>query len=106
MAQFNRKVGRRDIHWSDHALDQWWTRCQQNAISGRTQALELLEERIQKAQWDHSLPMWSRVSLWHRARAEGFLYLDENSGFVINRNPNRHLVAVTYIERLEGRRAA
>jgi hypothetical protein len=47
------------------------------------------------------LPPWGRVTLWHRARAEGFLYIDESSGFIINKNPSCDLVAVTYIEAAE-----
>jgi hypothetical protein len=93
------KHGRRVIHFSNHALDRWWDRCKANDVHGRKDALDLLRERLGYAAWSRSLPAWSRTSLWNRARAEGFLALDENSGFIINRNDvTRDRVAVTYIE--------
>jgi hypothetical protein len=100
--QFIHRQGRRKIFFSNHALDRWWDRCKKNEVHGRKDALALLRERLQEATWE-SLPAWSRLSMWNRARAEGFLALDENSGFVVNQNAGerRDRVAVTYIENYE-----
>jgi hypothetical protein len=98
MAQFSFRVGRKTVFWTDHALDRWWERCGANHLTGRQAALKLLRERLEERRLERELPPWADVTLWHRARAEGFLYIDETSGFIINKNPSRDLVAVTYIE--------
>lgn len=98
MAEFLWHCGRRTIFFSDHSLDQWWDRCKKNEVHGRKQALSLLREALRGAQWERKLPGWCNVSLWHHARAEGFIAIDDRSGFVVNKNPNTHLVAVTYME--------
>ena len=102
MARFKHKQERRVIHFTDHALDRWWERCKKNDVHGRKEALALLRERLESAKWG-SIPAWARLSLWNRARAEGFLALDEDSGFVVNQNggASRDRVAVTYIENYE-----
>jgi hypothetical protein len=98
MAQFSEKIGRKVIWWTNHALERWWERCDANETNGRRDAMVLLREKIQDKRIERDLPPWSRVTLFHRARAEGFLFIDDHSGFVINRNPNGDYVAVTYIE--------
>lgn len=98
MAQFSYRVGRKTVFWTDHALDRWWERCERNELAGRKAATKLLQESLKKRRLERELPSWADVTLWHRALAEGFIYIDERSGFIINRNPSRDLVAVTYIE--------
>jgi hypothetical protein len=100
MSSFTHEHGRRKIFFSDHALDRWWERCEQNDVHGRNEAMNLLRERLETAVWSRSTPGWAKISRWHRARAEGFLALDDVSGFVINRNPTGDRVAVTYIDSL------
>ena len=99
MANFMREVGRREIVFTDHALDRWWQRCEENEINGRREALRLLDSVMDFATWKHSIPEWAGLSIWNLARAEGFVYIDDYSGFVVNRNPNGDRVAVTYIEK-------
>lgn len=99
MANFSCRVGRRTVYWTDHALERWWERCDANELNGHRAALELLRERLEGSRIKRDLPTWSRVTLYHRARAEGFVAIDEDSGFIVNRNPNGDYVAVTYIER-------
>ena len=106
MANFRRTVGRREVVFSDHALDRWWQRCEQNETHGRRDALRLLDSAIQDATWSRSIPNWAGLSMWNLARAEGFVYLDEDSGFVVNRNPSGDRIAVTYIEKNLKRSAA
>ena len=102
MATFVHKQDRITIYFTDHALDRWWERCEENGLHGRQKAMNLLRERLAGATWTgRYLPDWTRVSLWNRARAEGFLSLDDDSGFVVNRNPGADYVAVTYIEKKE-----
>jgi hypothetical protein len=102
MANFNAQIGRKTIYFSDHSLDRWWERCQENGLHGRQQAMDLLRSRLAEASWmGRAMPVWTRLSRWHRARAEGFLALDDESGFVVNRNIGGDFVAVTYIERAE-----
>jgi len=60
--------------------------------------MDHLRVRLADASWEREPPAWTRLSLWHRGRAEGFLALDPSTGFVVNRNASRHLVAVTYLE--------
>lgn len=102
MATFVHEQGRRTIYFSDHSLDRWWERCEANGLHGRQKAMDLLRERLVAATWKGRwMPTWAQVSLWNRATSEGFLLLDEDSGFVVVRNANRDLVAVTYIEKKE-----
>jgi hypothetical protein len=98
MATFNCQHGRRRIYFTDHALDRWWQRCKQNDVYGRQHAMDLLRSSLEEAIWSRSLPPWSRLSIWHQARAEGFLRIGDEAGFVVNRNENGDLVAVSYIE--------
>lgn len=95
------QLGRRKIHFTDHALDRWWNRCEANNMNGRQAALGFLKEKLAESKWERSCPPWSRLKLWNKARAEGYIRIDENSAFVVNRNPNKELVAVTYIENSE-----
>jgi hypothetical protein len=111
MSQFKHNVGRREIFFTDHSLDRWWERCRFDKSVGRKEALALLEKRLDDgARWTTEAPAWSRLSLWHRARAEGFIYIDDDSGFVINRNRQEdgsyERVAVTYVTNIEREQAA
>lgn len=99
MAQFSRQIGRKVVHWTDHSLDRWWERCEENGHSGRQNALVRLDSKLNVDRIEPALPPWCRISRFHAARAEGFIFLDDDSGFVVNRNANGDYVAVTYIER-------
>lgn len=92
--------GRRRIFFADHALDRWWERCKDNGLNGRKAALRELDAQLAGAVLKRNLPPWLRVSAWHYGRSEGFIEIDESRGFVINKNPSRDLVAVTYIENI------
>lgn len=104
MAGFVHSHGRLHIYFSDHALDRWWERQDKNHLLGRRGALALLRERLTIAARDPrrtytiTAPPWSRLSIWHRARAEGFLLVGDDACFVINRNESGDHVAVTYLE--------
>ena len=98
MASFSHRVGRKTVFWTDHALDRWWERCQANSLTGRREALALLDERLDASKMVHTIPPWGCVSKFHRALAIGFIYIDETSGFIVNKNASSDLVAVTYIE--------
>ena len=99
---FSYKLGRRKIYFTNHALDRWWERCNKNKGLGRNESVSLLSEVLGKGRWTTEMPAWSRLSLWNRSIAEGFIYVDQDSGFVINRNRvSRDRVAVTYIENIE-----
>lgn len=99
MAQFSYRVGRRTVYWTDHALERWWERCEENECNGHRDAMGLLEEKLKCIWVDRDLPPWSKVTRWHRALAEFFIYIEDDSGFIVNRNPNGDYVAVTYIEK-------
>lgn len=101
MARFEAEIGRKKIFFSDHALDRWWERCEENHVHGRKEAMALLRERLADAEWSREQPPWAHLSLWHRGRADGFLMINGSACFVVNKNPSKHLVAVTYLE--EGR---
>jgi hypothetical protein len=90
------QIGRRTIFIADHARERYGER------SGRHTVGQLRED-LKDARWNHTLPGWAQLSLWHRARAEGCIELDEDRVFVVNRNwsTGGDLVAVSYIERLE-----
>lgn len=99
---FSYKLGRREIFFSNHALERWWERCRKNKMVGHRESLQLLSLALESGRWSTELPAWSRVSLWNRAVAEGFVYMDADSGFVVNRNSHSgDRVAVTYIENIE-----
>lgn len=107
MAAFVHQHGRRRVFFTDHALDRWWERQRDNGLHGRQAAMNLLRERLDSAAqeprrtYQRDIPPWSRLSLWHRARADGFLTLGDDACFVINRNRGGDYVAVTYIERTQ-----
>jgi hypothetical protein len=103
---FRFKLGRKNLAFTDHALDQWWERCKQNSVKGRKAALALLADRLAEAQWTHSLPAWAHLKQWHIARAEGFVWIDEESGFVVNKEPGGDRVCVTFLQRYRNREAA
>lgn len=99
MARFAHQFGRRKIHFTDHALDRWWDRCKANEIKGRKEALENLRETLETAEFKASFPKWAVLKLWHQARAEGFIFLGEDAGFVVNKDADGTRVAVTYMEK-------
>ncbi len=103
MASFSQKIRRKRVHFTDHALDRWWEREADNAPLGRQQALALLRERLNGSRACRDLPHWARVSVYHRAVADHFVDLGDASGFVVNRNSNGDLVAVTYINQVATR---
>lgn len=105
MAYFKYEVRRRTIYFSDHALDRYWQRyMDDNPHAGRKDCRQTLADEMASARWHRGIPPWSHMNLWHRARCEGVVYLDDDRAFVINRNPSKDLVAVTYIENPEGMR--
>ena len=93
------------IFFTDHALDRWWERCEANGLHGRQEAMNLLRVRLADATWKRDIPGWARISVWNRAKAEGWLGMDDESGFIINRNDKKERVAVTYLDRLHYDRA-
>lgn len=98
MAHFKHTIGRREVFFSDHALDRYWQRhLDDNPHAGRKECRETLDRELDGAFWMAGIPGWSRMTLWHRARCEGCVMLDDDHAFVINRNPSRDLVAVTFL---------
>lgn len=87
------QLGRRTITITDHARDRYYER--RGVIGTGDLARDLVS-----AQWDRAKPSWLQLSMWHRARAEGYVVLDDERCFVVNRNPSGDLVAVTYMDRL------
>ncbi len=100
MAHFSEEVKDRTIYFSNHALDRWWERCEGNELHGRSQALKMLRENLKESKVTEEIPEWSEVNKFHRAKADHFINIDSDSGFVINRNPNGDFVAVTFIDKL------
>ena len=101
MANFSEKINRRTIHFTDHALDRWWERFDENEIAGRADALDNLRQSLKESSVSRELPSWARVNRYHRAIADHFVKIDDDAGFVINRNPNGDFVAVTFIDKLD-----
>lgn len=100
MANFSEKINRYTVHFSDHALDRWWERYDDNETKGRVDALEDLRDKLRSSRKSREMPPWARVNRFHRARADHFLEISDESGFVVNRNPNGDFVAVTFIDKL------
>jgi hypothetical protein len=96
MSTVRRPVGRHVVEFSDHALDRWWERQQSEDGCGRQEAIRRLDAALAASRKDRDAPPWADLSLWHRARAEFFLHTSDGA-FVVNRNANRDLVAVTYL---------
>ena len=97
---FARTVDKKKIHFSNHALDRWWERCEENEIHGRNQALDLLDEKLDGKKIHSRIPDWTKVNKYHRATARGFIPVGRHSGFVVNQNPNGDYVAVTFMDKL------
>jgi hypothetical protein len=98
MAFMKHKVGRKEVFFTDHALDRYWERfVDQNPHAGRKEARAMLERELEQAELRHNRPSWARMSAWHAARCIYTLYLDCDRAFVINKNPSGDLLAVTYL---------
>lgn len=96
MSNVARAVGRKTIHFSDHALDRWWEREQSVDGCGRSEAIRRLDAALSGTVEQRDAPTWVRVSQWHRALACGYL-VAANGAFVVNRNKSGDYVAVTYL---------
>jgi hypothetical protein len=100
MSSFVKKVNRRIIHFSDHALDRWWERFRKNETGGRKEALELLRRSLEESREQKNTPPWYSPSLFHKATTHHFVSLDNGErGFVVMKNPSGDFVAVTYIDK-------
>lgn len=109
MADILCELGRRQIFFTDHALDRYWQRhLDDNPNAGRKQARAKLRQELPNATWQRTPPPWAYMTIWHRARCEGVVMMDEGRCFIVNKNPSGDLVAVTFIsdqEELNGRAA-
>lgn len=101
MANFSEKINRKTVHFTDHALDRWWERYDPNEVAGRRDALEALREKLKGSQTSREMPPWARINRFHKAKADHFVNIDDEAGFVVNRNPNGDFVAVTFIDKLD-----
>lgn len=88
----SQKLGRRTIAYSVHAQERYFERADRH-VRGE------LEADLEQATWSNRVPTWAHLNTWHRGRAEGAVMLDEGRAFIVNRNANGQLVAVTYVER-------
>ena len=63
--------------------------------------MNTLRVKLETATWERGVPPWSRLTLWHKARAEGYLSIDDHGpqtgAFIINRTHSSDLLAVTYL---------
>lgn len=85
--------GRREVFFTDHALDRYFERTGKKNLSQLRKDLKLVT-------YDRREPSWMLLNPWHRARAEGFLLLGADSAFVCVRQSggNRDaLVSVTFM---------
>ena len=83
-------VNGRVIAFSTHAIERYYERTDRSDASA-------LRRDLEKARWDRSVPGFAKLSVWHRARAEGSLVLTPTSAFIVNRNADGDLVAVTFL---------
>ncbi len=90
----------REVWVTEHALQTWLKRVDYHP-SAREYGVRELEKMLRGCAWDSAEPAWIRPSLWHRARAEGYLVV-EGGCLPVVRNPDGRLVATTYL-RQEGR---
>lgn len=98
MAFMRHKIGRKEVWFSDHALDRYWQRyMDQHPHAGRKEARATLEQELDTAWMSRNQPPWARMSRWHAARLESLLFLDDGRAFVTVKNPGGDIVAVTYI---------
>ena len=82
-------LGRRTIYLSMHAMERYYERS-----GGRT--LQDLERALDGARWIAGAPSYARMSVWHQGRCEGHVPAGPGA-FCICREPNRELVASTYV---------
>lgn len=98
MAFLKHRVGRKDIFFTDHALDRYWERyADQNPHAGRKEARTMLMKELETAELRRDRPAWAKMSWWHAARCIYTLHLDDDRCFIINKNPSSDLMAVTYL---------
>lgn len=87
------QIGRRLIHFSDHAEERYLQRSGVGRLGMRRD--------FETARWERRPPRWAVLSQWHRARFEGALMLDEDRGFIVNKIDGT-LLAVSFIVRTDG----
>lgn len=81
------KVGRYRVHFTTHALDQWWERAQRDGPVGRQEAKNrLLAALTAEGRFCSEPPAWAATSLWHRATTECYLYVGKDVVFPIVRH--------------------
>lgn len=85
-------IGRRTIYFSVHAVERYYER-------SSSRSADELRAALAEARWSRALPRWVVLSTWHRARAEGAIVLNDEEAFIVNRNSNGDLVAVTFLSR-------
>jgi hypothetical protein len=100
MGLFVEQIESKQIYFSNHALDRWWERCTENKLNSRTEAMQMLRDNLKESEVSEIIPEWSQVNKQHRSKADHFIKIDNDSGFVINKNPNGDFVAVTFIDKL------
>jgi hypothetical protein len=104
MSQIKKRIDDKVVYFSDHALDRWWERCEENEVNGRSRAIRLLRESLNECRLLPSGPMpsWVRDSAKSRLRnnQKGFLSLDNDNGFVIVEDGKGKFVAVTFLSKL------
>lgn len=96
------EVQREEIFFTTHALDRWWDRWQENETGGRKDAMEALRRELANGRIEREQPEGLGLSLWHRARAWGYIVIGDGA-FVVNRGglagSTRDLVATTFVLR-------
>lgn len=105
MTQVAKRVEDKTVYFSNHALDRWWERCQENEVNGRSKALRLLRQRLDDSKLlaSDSMPSWVRDSVKAKIsedKQRGFLSLDNDNGFVVVENGKESFVAVTFLSKL------
>lgn len=103
MTQVAKRVDDKTVYFSNHALDRWWERCEENEVNGRSKALRLLKQRLDESEVLRSMPPWVRDSVKAQiseGKERGFLSLDNDNGFVIVENGKESFVAVTFLSKL------
>ena len=100
MPQFVEEINNKQIYFSKHSLDRWCQRLDIKKFNSRAEAFAALKKKLKNSEVTDAIPDWSDVNNNHRSKADHFIKLDSESGFVINKNPTGDFVAVTFIDKL------
>jgi len=93
MNNFAKKINNIEINFSNHAITRWQERTKSTSLK----PLELL---LEDPKIENGAPEWCDINTHHQKVVHHSIFVDDESCFIVNKNPNGDFVAVTFIDKL------